>query len=251
MQSGETIAIYLSRVMTVTNKMRMFSDKLKDIIIIEKMLRSLTPKFNFVVYAIEEPKILMNFHLMSCKIEDEEDEEEVESKAKKAMIVASNNIFSVKKINFKEEVEKEEVITRQLIKQSLQTNPMWNAVDLIGKSEAFDTFKAYKVLVEKEAANPIKVLCTDRGGEYISQEFTKFCENHGIKRQLTTSFTPQQNGVCEWKNRTILNVVRSLLLRSGILKSFWPKAVNWYIHILNRSPTLVVTHDIGGSMDQT
>ncbi|KAK9043576.1 hypothetical protein V6N11_071912 [Hibiscus sabdariffa] len=51
------------------------------------------------------------------------------------MIVASNNIFSVKKINFKEEVEKEEVITRQIIKQSLQTIPMWNAVDVIEKQQ--------------------------------------------------------------------------------------------------------------------
>ncbi|KAK8667478.1 hypothetical protein V6N13_007627 [Hibiscus sabdariffa] len=51
------------------------------------------------------------------------------------MIVASNNIFSIEKINFKEEVEKEEVIARQLIKQSLQTNPMLNAIDVIDDQE--------------------------------------------------------------------------------------------------------------------
>ena len=108
------------------------------------------------------------------------------------------------------------------------------------KSEAFEAFKSYKALVEKEVGNPIKVLRTDRGGEYNSHEFENFCENHGIKRQLTTAYTPQQNGVCERKNHTIMNMVRSLLTTSGIPKSFWPEAVNWSIHILNRSPTLAI-----------
>ena len=108
------------------------------------------------------------------------------------------------------------------------------------KSETFVAFKSYKALVEKEVGHPIKVLRTDRGGEYNSHEFVIFCENHGIKRQLTAAYTPQQNGVCERKNRTILNMVRSLLITSGIQKSFWPEAVNWSVHILNRSPTLAV-----------
>ncbi|GKV28744.1 hypothetical protein SLEP1_g37756 [Rubroshorea leprosula] len=108
------------------------------------------------------------------------------------------------------------------------------------KSEAFVAFKSYKVLVEKEAGSPIKVLRTDRGGEYCSDEFAKFCDNKGIKRQITAAYTPQQNGVCERKNRTILDMVRSLLARSCIPKNFWPEAVNWSIHILNRSPTLAV-----------
>ncbi|KAL0310410.1 UNVERIFIED_CONTAM: hypothetical protein Scaly_2931300 [Sesamum calycinum] len=56
MKSGESIAVYFSRVMVITNKMRMFGDKSEDIIIIEKILGSLTPKFNFVVCAIEESK---------------------------------------------------------------------------------------------------------------------------------------------------------------------------------------------------
>ncbi|KAL0367969.1 UNVERIFIED_CONTAM: hypothetical protein Scaly_1015800 [Sesamum calycinum] len=56
MKSGESIVVYFSRVMAITNKMRIFEDKSEDIIIIEKILRSLTPKFNFVVCAIEESK---------------------------------------------------------------------------------------------------------------------------------------------------------------------------------------------------
>ena len=108
------------------------------------------------------------------------------------------------------------------------------------KSEAFLAFKSYKALVEKEVSSPIKIIHTDRGGEYNSHEFASFYETHGIKRQLTTAYTPQHNGVCERNNRTILNMVQSLLIRSCIPKSFWPEVVNWTIYILHRSPTLVV-----------
>ena len=86
------------------------------------------------------------------------------------------------------------------------------------KYEAFLAFKSYKALVEKEVGNPIKVLRTNRGGEYNSHEFINFCETHGIKRQLTATYTPQQNGVCERKNCAILNMARSLLTWSCIPK---------------------------------
>ncbi|KAH9735189.1 hypothetical protein KPL71_017659 [Citrus sinensis] len=108
------------------------------------------------------------------------------------------------------------------------------------KSEAFTAFQMFKALVEREADSQIKILRTDRGGEFNSQEFGSFCENHGIRRQLTAAYTPQQNGVCERKNRTILNMVRSLLQMSGLSKSFWPEAVVWSVYILNRSPTIAV-----------
>ena len=86
------------------------------------------------------------------------------------------------------------------------------------KSQAFEAFESYKALVEKKA--PIKVLCNNRGGDYNSQEFINFCEFHGIKRQFTSAYTPQQNGVSERKNHTILNIIRSLLARSSVPKSF-------------------------------
>lgn len=91
---------------------------------------------------------------------------------------------------------------------------------LLEKSEALTTFRSFKALVEKEAGRPIKILQTDRGGEYNSHEFVSFCALHGIKKQLTAAYTPQQNGVCERKNRTIINMVRSMLARGGVEKSF-------------------------------
>lgn len=87
-------------------------------------------------------------------------------------------------------------------------------------------FKSFKALVENEAGKTIKSLPTDRGGEYCSKEFEDFCMQHGIRRELTAVYTPQQNGVSERKNRTILNMVRTLLTRGRVPKTFWLEAVN-------------------------
>lgn len=58
---------------------------------------------------------------------------------------------------------------------------------------------------------------------------------------MTAAYTPQQNnGVAERKNRTIMNMVRSMLSAKRIPKTFWPEAVNWTVHVLNRCPTLAV-----------
>jgi len=64
---------------------------------------------------------------------------------------------------------------------------------LMEKSEALSIFKSYKARVEKETGTYIRNLRTDREGEFTSQEFTDFCNKHGIHKQLTTAYTPQQN----------------------------------------------------------
>lgn len=111
---------------------------------------------------------------------------------------------------------------------------------LVEKSEAFQSFKYFKNLVEKETGQFIKCLRTDRGGEFNSEKFNEFCKENGIKRQLTTAYTPQQNGVAERKNRTVMNLVRSMLSDKKVPKTFWPEAVNWTMYVLNRCPTFAV-----------
>lgn len=108
------------------------------------------------------------------------------------------------------------------------------------KSEALECFKQLKLYVEKETGVFIKCLRTDRGGEFNSSDFKLFCEKEGIRRQLTTAYTPHQNGVAERKNRTVMNMVRCMLAAKKVPKSFWPEAVKWTFYILNRSPTLAV-----------
>lgn len=65
------------------------------------------------------------------------------------------------------------------------------------KLEAFTTFKTIKAYVEKESGAYITSLRTDRGGEFTSNEFNFFCKVHGIRRQLTATYTPKQNGLRE------------------------------------------------------
>jgi hypothetical protein len=108
------------------------------------------------------------------------------------------------------------------------------------KSGAFDVFKQFKSLVETESSCLIQCLRSDRGGEYTSNEFKEFCSSAGIKRQFTTAYTPQQNGVSERKNRTILNMVRSMISARNMPKRFWPEAVKWATYVMNRSPTHAV-----------
>jgi len=63
-------------------------------------------------------------------------------------------------------------------------------------------------------------LRTDRGGEFTYNEFTSFCAAYDIQRQLTATYTPQQNGVAERKNRTIMIMVRSMLTEKKFPKNF-------------------------------
>ncbi len=70
------------------------------------------------------------------------------------------------------------------------------------KDEAFKKFKSFKA-VENKSYHKINFLRYDRGGEFTSNEFFDFCEEHGIRREFSTTRTPQQNGVVERMNRMV------------------------------------------------
>ena len=106
------------------------------------------------------------------------------------------------------------------------------------KDQTFETFKVFKAFVENQTNLKIKMLRSDNGGEYSSNEFNDFCAKYGIKRQFTIPYTPQQNGVAERKNRIIMEMARCML---GNLPNFlWGETVSITIYILNRCPTKVV-----------
>ncbi|KAJ4710707.1 Retrovirus-related Pol polyprotein from transposon TNT 1-94 [Melia azedarach] len=92
------------------------------------------------------------------------------------------------------------------------------------KSQAFSCFKKFKSLAETQSGNKVKKLRTDNGKEYISNEFDKFCEDAGIQHRLTVPYSLQQNGVCERKNRTLLEMARSMLYEKNLPKKFWAEA---------------------------
>ena len=88
----------------------------------------------------------------------------------------------------------------------------------------------------------VKSLRSDNGGEYSSTAFQTFCAEKGISRQLTNPYTPEQNGVSERLNRTIMEAVRSMLIHSNLPLSFWAEAVQCAVYAHNRSPTSAL-HD--------
>ncbi|GJV78507.1 retrotransposon protein, putative, ty1-copia subclass [Tanacetum coccineum] len=105
------------------------------------------------------------------------------------------------------------------------------------KHEVFETFKVFKNEVENQLGKTIKAIRSDRGGEYISQEFKDYLKANGIVQQLTPPYTPQHNGVSERRNRTLLDMVRSMIYLTTLPLSFWDYALDSATRILNMVPT--------------
>eukprot|EP00253_Pinus_taeda_P028943 PITA_28943 len=105
------------------------------------------------------------------------------------------------------------------------------------KSEVFDRFKEFKALVENQTEKKIKLLRTENGGEFCSNEFEEFCKKCGIERQKNTTYTPQQNGVAERMNKTLMERARSMLSGVGLGQEFWAEAMDTACYLVNMSPS--------------
>jgi IS30 family transposase len=113
---------------------------------------------------------------------------------------------------------------------------MWIQL-LSSKGQASAAIKNFQASVEVETGRKLKTLRTDRGGEFTSVEFGRDCAERGVERQLTTPYSPQQNGVVERRNQSIINMARCLLKTKALPGYFWGEAVVTTAHILNRAPT--------------
>ncbi|WVZ17444.1 hypothetical protein V8G54_010426 [Vigna mungo] len=112
------------------------------------------------------------------------------------------------------------------------------------KSEVLEVFKKYKKQVENESERRIKLLRTDGGGEYTSHEFEEYCCAQGITHEIIAPYTPQHNGLAERRNRTIMNMARSLLREKGVIRRLWGEAVATSVYLLNRCPTKMLPDDV-------
>lgn len=115
---------------------------------------------------------------------------------------------------------------------------------IANKSEVLRVFKIYKAYAEKLTERKIKNIQSDSGREYINNEFDEFLKKEGIRRRLTTPYTPQQNGVAERKNRTLIEMARCMLRQAGSPPGFWAEAVNTANYIRNRCPTAALNGKI-------
>ena len=105
------------------------------------------------------------------------------------------------------------------------------------KGEVFVKFVEFKALVEKQSEHKIKAFRSVNEGEFTSKAFEHFLQAHGIERQLSTPYTPQQNGVAERANHTIVEMARSMLHHQNLNKNLWAEAVVTAVYTRNRCPT--------------
>jgi transposase InsO family protein len=108
------------------------------------------------------------------------------------------------------------------------------------KGEVFQHFLNFKTMVEKEKGVSIKWLRFDEGGKYFSNEFSEYLKEQGIQRKYSCSYSPQQNGVNERKNRHIIKVACAMLNEKNFPNYFWVEAVITVVYIMNRTPTTAI-----------
>jgi transposase InsO family protein len=82
----------------------------------------------------------------------------------------------------------------------------------------------------------IKILRSDNGGEYTSKDFSDFCVEAGIKREHIVPYNPQQNGVAERKNRSIVEATKEMIHDRSLLMFMWEEASMIDVYVQNKSP---------------
>ena len=107
--------------------------------------------------------------------------------------------------------------------------------------EALDCFKCFVAKVENKHEKGLKTFRTDRGREYLSDQFKEFYEEKGILRHLTIPRSSQQNGVAEMMNKTLLDMTRSMMAQANLPISFLGDALLTAAYILNRVPSQFVS----------
>jgi hypothetical protein len=105
------------------------------------------------------------------------------------------------------------------------------------KSNTFESYKTYEALLKTQHNASIKRLRSDRGGEYLSDEFSRHLRSKGTERKLTTHDTPQHNGVAERLNRTLVERVRAVMHASKLPKMLWGEAIMHAVYVKNRTAT--------------
>ena len=102
------------------------------------------------------------------------------------------------------------------------------------KNETLECLKNFRREIENFMGKKIKSIRADQGSEFTWNAFTSYCKKHGIRLQHSCVRTPQQNGVVERKNRTVVEMARTMLIDSNLSKMFWKEAVGTVVHIQNR-----------------
>jgi len=117
---------------------------------------------------------------------------------------------------------------------------------LKSKVEVSDTIKAFVKMVERQTDQQVKRIRSDNGTEFVNSTNKIFFKNAGIIHKTSCAYTPQQNGVAERMNRTLVERGRCLLIDAELEKRFWGEAVNMAAYVVNRS----VNRSLGGKVPE-
>ncbi|GJY22314.1 putative ribonuclease H-like domain-containing protein [Tanacetum coccineum] len=105
---------------------------------------------------------------------------------------------------------------------------------LTTKDETSEILKNFIKEVENLVDKKVKIIRSDNGTEFKNKVMDDFCREKGIKREYSVARTPQQNGVAERKNRTLIEAARTMLADSKLPTTFWAEAVSTACYVQNR-----------------
>ena len=109
------------------------------------------------------------------------------------------------------------------------------------KSQTFDHLKILIPKLESLYKLKIRRIRSDNGGEFKNKQMEDFCQENVIHHEFSAPYTPQQNGVAERKNRTLIEAARTMLVDSRLPVHFWSEAVNHACYTMNRVLTVKKT----------
>lgn len=111
------------------------------------------------------------------------------------------------------------------------------AIPLTTKSEVFSTLSRAIEIEAKRLGYYPSVLHSDRGTEFLNAQYKEFCKQNIIRQRFSDEYTPQQNGLAERFNRTIIESLRTVMLDSGLKPNLWNEVLSSCILALNQIPS--------------
>jgi transposase InsO family protein len=107
-------------------------------------------------------------------------------------------------------------------------------VEFLSKSDAFQTFVNWAGRAERTSGCQINRIRSDNGGEFQNKAMASYCAAHHYTQEFTNPYTPQQNGVAERFNRTVMETVRCLLAGANLSSLWWAEALQCAVYMRNR-----------------
>lgn len=107
------------------------------------------------------------------------------------------------------------------------------------KDEAHDRVRKCVAQIKADTKNDVRKLMSDRGSEFTSKRTQAFLLDNGTVHETSAPFTPQQNGLIQRDNRTVMESARSMLFHKNLPETLWGQAVSTAVYLLNRSPNRV------------